>query len=97
MNLTKFLKDIYEDCKILAREKSIKSELELLKEDINIQGDKLHLRRLIFNLIHNAVKYTPRKGKIHLGLKNGSGGGTVCHYRLRCLAVLAACKPRHFS
>ena len=37
-------------------------------EDIFINADRLHLRRLFFNLIDNAIKFTDRNGKISISL-----------------------------
>ena len=35
-------------------------------ESIWIEGDATHLRRVFFNLIHNAVKFTPEGGEIKI-------------------------------
>ncbi len=66
MDLTKFLKDLYQHCKILAVEKNISFELAIPDRPILIQGDIVHLRRVFFNLIHNAIKFTPPNGEIKI-------------------------------
>ena len=68
IQLDEFLTDIINDAKILAelKEQSIDIvELTLLV----IEGDTNQLYQLFFNLIDNAIKYTPQKGKIWLSLR----------------------------
>lgn len=48
----------------LAQEKHI--SLEVSGEELEIQGDKLLLGEMIFNLVDNAVKYTPEGGRVEL-------------------------------
>ena len=37
---------------------------------INIFGDRVHLRRLFFNLIHNAIKFNSVNGRIDIKAKS---------------------------
>ncbi len=67
-NLSEFIRDIYENSKILSLDKNIDVTLQIANEDFYISGDKVHLRRLFFNLIGNAVKFTPKNGKIQMSL-----------------------------
>lgn len=62
--ITEFLKDIYQHSKILAEEKSINLKLVTPDGPVLIKGDVVHIRRIFFNLIHNAVKFTPAGGEI---------------------------------
>jgi signal transduction histidine kinase len=66
MDLAEFIKDIYQHSKVLAAEKDIRLDLICPEREIWIQGDTTHLRRLFFNLVHNAVKFTPQGGEIIL-------------------------------
>ena len=66
MNLTEFLKDVYRHSEVLALEKNIRLGLLIPDQELWIQGDIVHLRRLFFNLIHNAVKFTPSDGEIQV-------------------------------
>jgi two-component system, OmpR family, heavy metal sensor histidine kinase CusS len=66
LDLTAFVKDIFEHSKVLAAEKDIRLELTAPQRELWIQGDPTHLRRLFFNLVHNAVKFTPSGGEIGL-------------------------------
>lgn len=61
-------KEICEDTEILAKEKEITVEISQIDE-INITADKGLIKRLLLNLVDNAVKFTLEKGKIELSLK----------------------------
>ncbi|MDA3894547.1 MAG: ATP-binding protein [Desulfobacteraceae bacterium] len=68
ISLNEFLKEIHEYSSILAEQKGLASDLEILESVYCIDGDKVHLRRLFLNLINNAVKFTPSGGKINITL-----------------------------
>lgn len=68
LDLTEYLNEISDNSRILAEEKKIKLILNAPDKHIFVYGDKLHLRRLFFNLLHNAIKYTPKKGEISIDL-----------------------------
>jgi heavy metal sensor kinase len=68
LNLVEFLKDIYNHSKILAIDKKIEIDLDVPPEPRMIEGNKIHLKRLFFNLINNAIKFTPRGGNILISL-----------------------------
>ncbi len=63
-NFQEFFNPILDKTKHLAEEKNIEVAGILPKEKIVIEGDSLHLRRLFFNIIHNAIKFTPSGKKI---------------------------------
>ena len=51
----------------LARENGIEINLEM-KDEITIVGDSLKLQQVIYNVIDNAIKYTPRGGEVETSL-----------------------------
>ncbi len=67
--INQVFEEIFEQSKILASEKNIEVTLDLPKSDSYIKSDKVHIRRLFLNLISNAVKYTPSKGKIDIAVE----------------------------
>ncbi|MFA6218022.1 MAG: ATP-binding protein [Candidatus Omnitrophota bacterium] len=69
IDLLEFLREIYEQSKVLALEKELVVSSDIPGKPIMVKADKLHLRRLFFNLINNAVKFTPAKGKIDITVK----------------------------
>lgn len=72
INLKSFLEEIHEYTSILAEQKGLVSELQIPAKGIYIAGDKTHLRRLVINLINNAIKFTPEGGKISLAMTAGN-------------------------
>ena len=65
-DLNEFLTEIYEQSKIFASTKNITVDIALPPQTMKINANKLHLRRLFFNLIDNAIKFTPPGGKIDI-------------------------------
>ncbi|MBI3990781.1 MAG: MCP four helix bundle domain-containing protein [Candidatus Omnitrophica bacterium] len=61
-----FFADIEKRAKTLAAQKQIDLTASAPETTITLEGNKLHLSRLFFNLIQNAVKFTPSGGKINL-------------------------------
>ncbi len=51
----------------LARENGIEINLEM-KEEVAVSGDSLKLQQVIYNVIDNAIKYTPRGGEVETTL-----------------------------
>jgi signal transduction histidine kinase len=68
LNLIQFFEEIYEHSKVLASSKNIEVKLNNTAKELFIKGDKVHLRRLFYNIIGNAVKFTPPKGNINISL-----------------------------
>ncbi|MEW6096411.1 MAG: ATP-binding protein [bacterium] len=68
-DLIPFFEEIYEQSKILASQKDIMVSIDMPKEPMYINADSLHLRRLFFNLIHNAIKFNSPNGRITITLR----------------------------
>jgi signal transduction histidine kinase len=47
-------------------------------EPLEISGDLVHLRRLLFNLVDNAIKYTPAKGTVRVTIARSDLFAAVC-------------------
>ena len=63
-----FFFEICEQARMLAAKRKLSVKVSIPEKKIFFKGDKLHLRRLFFNLIDNAFKFTPSSGQITLGL-----------------------------
>lgn len=74
--LHEVLRDLYEDCEILAQKKHITVSLTRADE-VSIVGDRMRIRQLLLNLIDNAIKYTPEGGSISLELRHFDGSAVV--------------------
>jgi len=68
-DLSEFLEEICEQTKLLASEKNIIVKNNIFKNSMVICADKVHLRRLFFNLITNSIKFTSSGGKIDIMIK----------------------------
>ncbi len=51
----------------LARENGVELDCSA-KESLEVSGDALKLQQVIYNIIDNAIKYTPRGGEVHCTL-----------------------------
>ncbi len=67
LNLNVLLEQVLENIMVLAEEKQI-SVSSLLDDGIMIVGDHAQISRVILNLLDNAIKYTPVKGRVDVKL-----------------------------
>lgn len=67
-----FFHEIVEQSKILASPKRIRIAARLPSAALVIRGDRLHLRRLFFNLIDNALKFTDGGGRLEMAVTRES-------------------------
>ena len=68
LDLVVILKEVCEQCKILAVEKAIAVITTLPDKPVYVNANAVHLRRLFLNIIHNAIKFNVESGKIHIAL-----------------------------
>jgi heavy metal sensor kinase len=68
-DLNEVLLEISEPARLLAEGKSIRYEQRLAETPLRVSGNAPSLRRLFLILIDNAVKYTPREGRISVVLE----------------------------
>jgi len=76
IDISVIAKDIISDVKILAFQKFIEIK-EDIQEQINISGDQEKLKRVLLNLLDNAIKYTPEKGFISLEIYKKNNNANI--------------------
>ncbi|MEQ9287084.1 MAG: two-component regulator propeller domain-containing protein [Cyclobacteriaceae bacterium] len=73
-DLVKFTQEIYLSFKQQARMGQYKYTFESTTSDLNIYFDRDKFEKVLYNLISNAFKYTPRKGSIKVVIKDTPAG-----------------------
>jgi signal transduction histidine kinase/ligand-binding sensor domain-containing protein/DNA-binding NarL/FixJ family response regulator len=69
LNFTMVCNDVYQCFIHQARTKNIAYQFNHPAEDIELYGDREKIEILLFNLISNAIKFTPDNGKIDVDIK----------------------------
>ena len=76
VNLPKMITEVVTELKPLAAEKGIKLESELAQDIFALKGDRLELRRVITNLVGNAIKFTD-SGNVRVSLSRSGAEALV--------------------
>jgi heavy metal sensor kinase len=94
------LNDAIRDCAraahVLAVRKGVRLKLENDSPSIALNGDEELIRRLILNLLDNAVKYTPAGGEISLALGRQNGSAEIV-VRDTGIGIPEVAQPRVFD
>lgn len=64
VDVIEVINSVLDMTKVSAMKKDLSIDLSVQKNDIQFIGDKNKIREIIFNLIENAIKFTPTNGKI---------------------------------
>jgi heavy metal sensor kinase len=67
LDFSSICRELVEDAQILAGPKRISTEFEIAP-DIKVFGDELYLRRMLLNLLDNAIKYNVVGGSLSISL-----------------------------
>lgn len=76
VDLTGLAEEVYWRLKVLADSRSIRFDSEL-GDPVVIRGDRERLRRLLFNLVDNAIKYTGQGGAVSLSVRSTNGSAAI--------------------
>jgi len=70
IDMHKTIKDVYDNWKLESNKKHQKLECILPEPPVSVNADSDRMIEVLDNLISNAIKYTPDKGKIKIELKD---------------------------
>lgn len=70
IKLNSLIKEIYDELKIQAEQKQINFTFNTVPYDISINADQEKIEEALQNIIGNALKFTPNKGKVTIYLKD---------------------------
>ena len=77
ISLSEVVKDCARAAQVLAVRKGVRLKLENDSPSIALNGDEELIKRMILNLLDNAVKYTPEGGEISLALEQQNGSAEI--------------------
>ncbi len=87
--LAPLVQDVFETALILGEDAGLAVTLRVLDEGV-VDGDERRLRQLFLNLVTNAIKYTPRGGKVELALEHRAGDEIAFSVRDSGIGISAA-------
>src|SRR5215217_1549315 len=96
VSLNAAVRDCARAAHVLASRKGVRLKLENDSPSITLNGDEELLRRMILNLLDNAVKYTPAGGEISLGLMRQNGNAEIV-VRDTGIGIPEGAQPRVFD
>jgi len=77
VSLTEVVKDCARAAQVLAVRKGVRLRLQNDSTSIALNADEELIKRMILNLLDNAVKYTPEGGEIALALEKHNGSAEI--------------------
>jgi len=96
VSLNEAVRDCARAAQVLAARKGVRLKLETDSPAVALNGDEELIKRMILNLLDNAVKYTPTGGEISLALARENGNAEIV-VRDTGIGIAAADQSRVFD
>jgi heavy metal sensor kinase len=77
VNIVGLISDIQNDIEILAIQKNIQIAMASNESTMIINIDSERIRRALYNILDNAIKYTPENGRIDIDISKGSDSARI--------------------
>ncbi|MCB0791961.1 MAG: HAMP domain-containing histidine kinase [Flavobacteriales bacterium] len=77
LDLHALLQDVVRNSEIQATRRNGQIELDLKADLHHLQGDRIHLTNVFYNLIDNAIKYTEQEPRVRIGTRSDASSITI--------------------
>jgi len=96
VNLNEVVADCTRAAQVLATQKNLRLDVQAPLPQVSVSGDDEMLKRMLLNLLDNAVKYTPAGGDISVTLGSQNGNALIIVSDTG-IGIPAADQPRIFD
>jgi signal transduction histidine kinase/ActR/RegA family two-component response regulator len=77
LDLPPLIEEAVESLRRLAEEKGVHLALDVEPAPIAVRGDRLRLYQVVVNLVSNAIKFTPGRGRVHVRLRRHGASARI--------------------
>ena len=96
IDLEPLMREVYETAVILGEDAGLAISMPSLEDGV-VMGDRTRLRQLFLNLVTNAIKYTPRGGRVELSVTRRGNDEIVVVVRDTGIGIAANDLPHVFD